>query len=314
MHLAAKVDVVGPWADYQRANVDGTRRSSTACRAAGVGRLVHVSSPSVAHAGLGAGRGAAPARPTRDRARGHYARSKAVAERLALARGRSGPGRRRDPPAPGVGARATPSWSRGWWSGPAPAGCPLVGSGAALIDTHLRRQRGRRRCVAAARPLRARRAARRWWCPTASRVRSPRSSPRLCRAAGRPRPARPRAVRLARAAGAAVDAVWAAGWTGSGRRAGRPAADPVPGRAAGHGALVRPAAHPRGAALEPAGEPRRGASPRSPARSPASAASAPADRAGARPVWAAPGAGARCAVPAPGPDLWRHSRRARVGA
>ena len=46
LHLAAKVDVVGPWADYQRVNVDGTRSVVAACRAAGVGpadpRLVAV--------------------------------------------------------------------------------------------------------------------------------------------------------------------------------------------------------------------------------------------------------------------------------
>src|SRR6478752_4162652 len=45
LHLAAKVDVVGPWSDFQRINVDGTRSVVSACRAAGVSRLVHVSSP-----------------------------------------------------------------------------------------------------------------------------------------------------------------------------------------------------------------------------------------------------------------------------
>ncbi|MDQ3664577.1 MAG: NAD(P)-dependent oxidoreductase, partial [Actinomycetota bacterium] len=44
LHLAAKVDVVGPWADYHRANVEGTRTVVAACRSEGVGRLVHVSS------------------------------------------------------------------------------------------------------------------------------------------------------------------------------------------------------------------------------------------------------------------------------
>jgi nucleoside-diphosphate-sugar epimerase len=84
VHLAAKVDVVGPWADYHRANVEGTRTVVAACRSEGVGRLVHVSSPSVAHAGRPLmGVGAEAADP--ERARGHYARSKAVAEQLALA-------------------------------------------------------------------------------------------------------------------------------------------------------------------------------------------------------------------------------------
>ena len=84
VHLAAKVNVVGPWSQYQRANVEGTRAVLDACRMAGVSRLVHVSSPSVAHDGSALfGAGAAPADP--DRARGPYARSKAMAEQLALA-------------------------------------------------------------------------------------------------------------------------------------------------------------------------------------------------------------------------------------
>ncbi len=83
LHLAAKVDVVGRWADYARVNVEGTRTVVAACRAADVGRLVHVSSPSVAHAGRAlVGVGADPA--DADQARGPYSRSKAMAERLAL--------------------------------------------------------------------------------------------------------------------------------------------------------------------------------------------------------------------------------------
>jgi nucleoside-diphosphate-sugar epimerase len=84
VHLAAKVDVVGPWADFQRVNVDGTGSVVAACRAAGVARLVHVSSPSVAHAGSALiGAGAGPADPAS--ARSNYSRSKAMAERIALA-------------------------------------------------------------------------------------------------------------------------------------------------------------------------------------------------------------------------------------
>lgn len=84
VHLAAKVDVVGPWAEYARANVDGTREVLQAARGAGVRRLVNVSSPSVAHSGRSlVGVGAGPADP--GRARGAYARSKAIAEQLALA-------------------------------------------------------------------------------------------------------------------------------------------------------------------------------------------------------------------------------------
>ena len=84
VHLAAKVDVVGPWADYQRANVDGTRSVVNACRAAGVARLINISSPSVAHSGAAiVGAGAGVADPVA--ARSNYARSKAIAEQLALA-------------------------------------------------------------------------------------------------------------------------------------------------------------------------------------------------------------------------------------
>lgn len=83
LHLAAKVDVVGPWAEYQQTNVEGTRAVVEACKRHGVRALVHVSTPAVAHAGralvgVGAGRSDATA------ARGNYARSKAIAETLAL--------------------------------------------------------------------------------------------------------------------------------------------------------------------------------------------------------------------------------------
>lgn len=133
VHLAAKVDVVGPWRDYARTNVAGTRALLAAARAAGVGRFVHVSSPSVAHAGsalVGAPAGAADP----DRARGHYARSKALAERLAL-------GAR----APGfavVAVRPHLVWGPGDPQlvarivARARAGrLPVVGTGAALVDS-----------------------------------------------------------------------------------------------------------------------------------------------------------------------------------
>ncbi len=84
VHLAAKVNVTGPWAAYERANIVGTRSVVAACQQTGVSRLVHVSSPSVAHSGYSlVGAGAEPADP--GRARGPYARSKAVGELDALA-------------------------------------------------------------------------------------------------------------------------------------------------------------------------------------------------------------------------------------
>lgn len=84
VHLAAKVNVTGRWEDYRRTNVDGTAALLRACRDAHVPRMVFVSSPSVAHAGSSlVGAGSGPANP--EKARGNYARSKAMAEQLAMA-------------------------------------------------------------------------------------------------------------------------------------------------------------------------------------------------------------------------------------
>ena len=84
VHLAARVGYAGTWPEYASANITGTQSVVAACRGEGVGRLVHVSSPSVAHAGSSlVGVGAGPADPAR--ARGAYARSKAAAELAALA-------------------------------------------------------------------------------------------------------------------------------------------------------------------------------------------------------------------------------------
>ncbi|MER7169419.1 NAD-dependent epimerase/dehydratase family protein [Micromonospora sp. NPDC000207] len=84
VHLAAKVSMTGRWQQFEQTNICGTATVLDAARAAGVTRFVQVSSPSVAHHGVGlVGAGADPADPRR--ARGHYARSKAAAELLALA-------------------------------------------------------------------------------------------------------------------------------------------------------------------------------------------------------------------------------------
>ncbi|MDU0344397.1 NAD-dependent epimerase/dehydratase family protein [Microbacterium sp. KSW2-29] len=85
VHLAAKVSLAGDPAQFRAVNVEGTRTLLDAAAAAGVTRIVHVSSPSVAHAGHAlAGVGAEPADP--DAAHGEYARTKAEAELLALSR------------------------------------------------------------------------------------------------------------------------------------------------------------------------------------------------------------------------------------
>jgi nucleoside-diphosphate-sugar epimerase len=133
VHLAAKVDVTGPWHEYVSANIDGTRNVVAACRSEDVGRLVHVSSPSVAHSGRALmGVGADQADPAR--ARGHYARSKAAAELEALAA---------DSGSLGVLAvRPHLVWGPGDTQlvgrivARARAGrLPILGRGAALIDT-----------------------------------------------------------------------------------------------------------------------------------------------------------------------------------
>lgn len=84
VHGAAKVGVVGSADEYRRVNVDGTAAVLTAARAASVSRLVHVSSPSVAHAG-GAIVGAGAEAAVTGRRRAWYAETKAIAEQMALA-------------------------------------------------------------------------------------------------------------------------------------------------------------------------------------------------------------------------------------
>ncbi len=133
VHLAAKVSLAGDPAEFVRVNVDGTRALLGAARAAGARRFVFVSSPSVAHTGSSlAGVGADVAEPAR--ARGEYARTKAAAERLALAA---------DTPGFAVVAvRPHLVWGPGDTQlvgrivERARAGrLPLLDSGAALIDT-----------------------------------------------------------------------------------------------------------------------------------------------------------------------------------
>lgn len=85
VHLAAKVSLSGDPDDFRRVNVEGTRTLLDAAERVGVTCFVQVSSPSVAHLGASlAGVGATPASP--EHARGDYARTKAEAELLALAR------------------------------------------------------------------------------------------------------------------------------------------------------------------------------------------------------------------------------------
>jgi nucleoside-diphosphate-sugar epimerase len=83
IHVAAKVSMSGPLAEFEHINIEGTRELLHAAQRTGVQRWVHISSPSVAHSGSSLiGAGAEPADPTT--ARGHYAATKAAGELLAL--------------------------------------------------------------------------------------------------------------------------------------------------------------------------------------------------------------------------------------
>lgn len=84
VHLAAKVSFTGEWNEFVSTNIVGTRELIDAAQHEGVRDFVFVSSPSVAHFGssiVGAPAGAA----NPELARGHYARSKAAGELIALA-------------------------------------------------------------------------------------------------------------------------------------------------------------------------------------------------------------------------------------
>jgi nucleoside-diphosphate-sugar epimerase len=219
IHLAAKVNVVGPEAEYLRVNVEGTRAVVDSCVSAGVPRLVHVSSPSVAHAGTSLiGRGADPADPVA--ARGPYARSKAAAERIALGADHGqlavvavrphlvwGPGDTK------LVARVVDRARRGRLA--------LIGSGAPLIDStyvvnaveallaaldRCAEARGQALVVTNGEPR-----------PVAEMLAG------LCRAAGAPEPTRHVPVRLARAGGALAESLWT---LAEALRPGRPAEDP----------------------------------------------------------------------------------------
>ena len=204
IHLAAKVNVIGPEAEYERVNVQGTRAVVNACVAAGVGRLVHVSSPSVAHSGSALiGHGADAADPVA--ARGPYARSKAAAELIALGADRAqlavlairphsvwGPGDTQ------LVARVVDRARHGR--------LPLIGSGAALIDSTYVANAVEALLAALDRCVEARGQA------LVVTNGEPRPVAELlaavCRAAGAPEPKRHVPVRLARAGGTFVESLW----------------------------------------------------------------------------------------------------------
>ena len=85
-HNAAKAGAWGPYEDYHRANVLGTRHVIEACRAHGIGRLVYTSTPSVTHrATYPVEGGTADNVPYGTGFKAPYASTKAIAEREVLA-------------------------------------------------------------------------------------------------------------------------------------------------------------------------------------------------------------------------------------
>ena len=83
-HVAGRVGVWGPAADFFRVNVEGTRNVVAACQAKGVRRLVYTSSPSVVYNG-GDLSGIDESAPLCTKAPCAYPTSKAAAERLVSA-------------------------------------------------------------------------------------------------------------------------------------------------------------------------------------------------------------------------------------
>jgi len=85
-HAAAKVEDFGPWPAFVEANVEGTRNVLRACRAAGVGRVVHVSTEAVLMHGQPLVH-ADETYPLALRSPAPYSRSKAMAEQVVLEEG-----------------------------------------------------------------------------------------------------------------------------------------------------------------------------------------------------------------------------------
>ncbi len=86
LHNAAKAGTWGSYQSYFDANVTGTRNVVAACRAHGIGRLVHTSTPSVVHRATHPVEGASAFDvPYGEGVKAHYATTKIIAEREVLA-------------------------------------------------------------------------------------------------------------------------------------------------------------------------------------------------------------------------------------
>jgi nucleoside-diphosphate-sugar epimerase len=88
-HVGAKAGIWGPYSDYARPNVEGTRNVLDAARTEGMSRLVYTSSPSVVFTG-GDQEGIDESTPYPKRYLGAYPRTKAIAEASVLSA--NGPG------------------------------------------------------------------------------------------------------------------------------------------------------------------------------------------------------------------------------
>jgi len=82
-HVAARVDVWGPYSEFFATNVVGTRNVLAACQAQGVAKLIYTSTPSVVHGG-DAVSGVDESAPYPDHFEAHYPATKAIAEREVL--------------------------------------------------------------------------------------------------------------------------------------------------------------------------------------------------------------------------------------
>ncbi len=85
VHAAARVETTGPWEEFAEANIRGTRRLIRLARAAGVKRIVHISSLAIYGVDQdGVTISEDSPYESESNARGHYSRSKLAADRVAV--------------------------------------------------------------------------------------------------------------------------------------------------------------------------------------------------------------------------------------
>jgi nucleoside-diphosphate-sugar epimerase len=82
-HVASKPGIWGPYEEYHRTNVDGTKNIIAACRNHDIKCLVYTSSPSVVHSG-GDVEGIDESTPYAEHFETHYPKTKAIAEKMVL--------------------------------------------------------------------------------------------------------------------------------------------------------------------------------------------------------------------------------------